>query len=63
MKVYLFIEIFGQPITLAWLVSILLALWEFIGRVIPTWKQNPPTALGWIIEFLSWLSKTLNNTK
>jgi hypothetical protein len=62
-KIGFIISIFGQPITVTYLVSILLALWEFIGRLVPTWKDNPPTPISWIIAFLNWLNQLLNNKK
>jgi len=58
-----FISIFGQPITVTYFVTALLALWEFVGRLVPTWAANPPTPVSWVIAFLNWLNQLLNNKK
>ena len=55
--------IFGQSINFLWIVSALLALWEFLGRIFPTLAKTPPTPVGWIVSLLNWINQTFNNTK
>jgi len=57
------ITVFGASISFSWIITALLALWEFIGRVFPTWHDSPPTPVGWVISLLNWINTTFNNKK